>query len=129
MNHYEVTQAVLDGDRKALDAFIELKVLLSELQDCISKIEPLAIEDRLKYGKENPVKMGFLVEYSDGTPRYSYKHSSAWAEASAQLKSIEEQMKQSVKLGKTILDENTGETLEPAEISYSKPFIKLTFQK
>lgn len=136
MNHEELISGAIElangvesGDADALKAFVSLKLALSELSDLVDKIAPLAIEKRLSYGKENPVINGFAIEYSEGTPRYSYKHYGAWAQASEQLKTIEEMMKQSAKLGKTIIDESTGEVIEPATVAYSKPFLKLSFQK
>lgn len=129
MNHFELAHQVAEGNKNPLDAYVELKILLSEVQDALSSIEPLAIEERIKYGKENLVRRGFLIEYSDGTPRYSYKHYGAWAEASESVKKIEEMMKQSAKLGKTIVDDGTGEIIEPAVVTYTKPFLRLTFQK
>ena len=112
-----------------LNAYIELKTALSELTDAIESLTPLAIEQRLKYGKENLIRNGFMVEYSEGTPRYSYKHFEAWAKQSEELKAIEEMMKQSAKLGRVILDEETGEVIEPAKVTYTKPFLRLTYQK
>jgi hypothetical protein len=112
-----------------LDAYIELKLALSELTDAVESLAPLAIDQRLKYGKENLIRKGFLIEYSEGTPRYAYKHSEAWGKLSAELKSVEELMKQSAKLNKAIVDESTGEVFEPAKITYTKPFLRLTYQK
>jgi hypothetical protein len=129
MNHFELAEQVAEGNKNPLDAYIELKTLLSEVQDALSSIEPLAIAERIKYGKENLVRQNFLIEYSDGTPRYSYKHYGAWGEANEHVKRIEEMMKQSAKLGKTIVDDSTGEIIEPASVTYTKPFLRLTFQK
>jgi len=118
-----------EGNVDPLDAYINLKLALSELTDAVESLAPLAIDQRLKYGKENLIRNGFLVEYSEGTPRYAYKHSEAWSRISAELKSVEELMKQSAKLNKAIVDESTGEVFEPAKITYTKPFLRLTYQK
>jgi hypothetical protein len=125
----ELANSVESGESEALTGYIKLKLALSELGDLVDKIAPLAIQKRLTYGRENPIFHGFSVEYSEGTPRYSYKHSESWAKAQEQVKAIEEAMKQSAKLGQTIVDETTGEVFEPATISYSKPFLKLTNPK
>lgn len=128
-NALELARKASEGETDPLDAYIDLKLALSELTDALESIAPLAITQRLKYGKENPIRKGFMVEYSEGTPRYSYKHFDLWAKANEQVKSIEEVMKQAAKLNKTIIDEATGEVIEPASVTYTKPFIKLTFQK
>jgi len=125
----ELANSVESGEQEALSAYIKLKLAMSELSDLVDKIAPLAIQKRLTYGRENPIFYCLSVEYSEGTPRYSYKHSELWSKASEQTKAIEEAMKQSAKLGQTIVDEATGEVFEPATISYSKPFLKLTHPK
>lgn len=128
-NALKLASEAQEGDVDALDAYIQLKLALSELTDAVESITPLAIDQRLKYGKENLVRNGFLVEYSEGTPRYSYKHYSGWYQISEQLKAVEEMMKQSAKLNKAIVDEQTGEVIEPAKVTYTKPFLRLTYQK
>ena len=122
---YQVVQKVEEGLVNPLDAFIELRTIESALKDAIASVTDAACEERRSYGKEEIVRQGSIVELVEGSPRYSYKHIPQWTALKEKMKGIEQMSKMaSSNLTGYVVDEN-GEEVEAAEVTYTKPYIKL----
>ena len=122
---YQVVQKVEEGLVNPLDAFIELRSIESALKDAIASVTDAACEERRSYGKEEIVRQGSIVELVEGSPRYSYNHVSQWAAMKEKMKAIEQMSKMaSSNMTGYVVDEN-GEEILAAEVTYTKPYIKL----
>jgi hypothetical protein len=118
---------ILNGEVSALDAYIELYEAKKLIEEQLDEIRDLAIQEREKYGKESPMRNGYLVEIAPGRKNWNYKGVSAWNSVKARLTDIEK-MAQMAYNGAEVTDKETGEVVEPAELSFTKDSIKLTYK-
>lgn len=122
---YQIVQKVEEGLMNPLDAFIELRSIESALKDAIASVTDAACEERRSYGKEEIVRQGSIVELVEGSPRYSYKHVTQWVSLKEKMKGVEEMSKMASRnMSGYVVDEH-GEEVLAAEVSYTKPYIKL----
>jgi len=63
---------VNEGNVNALEAYISLKALASELDSIIDEIQPLAIQAASQHGGKRFTVSGVTVEKREGTRRWSY---------------------------------------------------------
>jgi len=118
---------VMNGEMSAIDAYIELYQARAELDKQIEDIKELALLERDKYGKEEVNRRGYVVDIAKGRSIWSYKNVSAWNSVKERLKDIEK-MAQMAFNGAEVTDKETGEVIEPAEVSFTKDTIKLTYK-
>lgn len=81
-----------EGKMNALDAFADLKALMGEVADALKEVEPLAMEEAMKYPKTFD-HHGLKFTRTDGRRLYNYKHIPEWVEQEAKLKAIEQEAK------------------------------------
>jgi hypothetical protein len=122
----DMTQ-ILNGEVSALDAYIELYEAKKLIEEQLDEIRDLAIQERERYGKESPMRNGYLVELALGRKSWNYKGVSAWNSVKARLTEIEKMAQMSYN-GAEVIDKESGEVVEPAELSFTKDSIKLTYK-
>lgn len=122
MNIQKKVKDALDGKINPLDAYAELKLYAKELADQIKEVEPLALDEAQKQPEKKFQYKGFLFEYRQGTPRYSYKNIDDWVQKQAELKAIEDRAKSAFKNANKGLTTVDGDGVVPdmPEVSYAK---------
>lgn len=117
----EIVNQVKEGNQDALIAYAELKAAEKSLKAALAELEPLALEEAAKYGK-NFELYGHKFEQRNGAIRYTFSHLPQWQAADNAKKLIEQQSKQALKAmetGNTIIDSD-GCIVEPPKVLYSK---------
>jgi hypothetical protein len=118
---------VQNGEISAMDAYIELYEQQKELTAQLNDIKELARLERERYGKEQIMRKGYLVELSPGRSVWDYKEVSAWVSVKERLSEIEKMAKMAYN-GAEVTDKETGEVVEPAKCTYTADTIKLTYK-
>lgn len=123
---YNLIQKVQNGQVKASNAYVTLRALKSEIEYAIKQIEG-QIVDELTYldSKEALVVNGYKITHVAGRSSYDYKESSMWKEADTEKKRIERLIKVATKDGVSIVDQHTGEIIEPVQIKQVNGYIKM----
>ena len=117
----------MNGEVSALDVYLELREAEAEIKKQIDDIKDIALLELEKYGKEPVMRRGFLIEKVNGRKLWNYKGVSAWNSAKARLTEVEK-MAQMAFNGAEVTDKETGEVVEPAELSFSSDTIKITYK-
>lgn len=118
---------VINGEVSAIDAYIELYEDYKHIGEQLDEIKSLAILERERYGKENPVRKGYQVELVPGRKQWNYKGVSAWNSVKARLSDIEKMAQMSYS-GAEVTDHETGEVVESAELTFTKETLRLTYK-
>jgi hypothetical protein len=123
---YNLIKKVEGGQLKASNAYVTLRALKSEIEYAIKQIESQII-DELTYldSKEALVVNGYKITHVAGRSSYDYKESSMWKEADTEKKRIERLIKVATKDGVSIVDQHTGEIIEPVKIKQGNGYIKM----
>lgn len=123
---YNVIQKVENGQLKASNAYVTLRALKSEIEYAIKQIEGQII-DELTYldDKEDLIVSGYKISHVAGRTSYDYKESSMWKEADTEKKRIERLIKVATKDGVSIVDQHTGEVIEPVKMKQGNGYIKM----
>ncbi len=123
---HNVIKKVQDGHLKASNAYVTLRALKSEIEYAIKQIESQII-DELTYldSKEALIISGYKITHVAGRSSYDYKESLMWKEADTEKKRIERLIKVATKDGVSIVDQHTGEVIEPVQIKQGNGYIKM----
>ncbi len=123
---YNLIKKVEEGNLKASNAYVTLRALKSEIEYAIKQIESQII-DELTYldNKEALVVSGYKITHVAGRSSYDYKESLMWKEADTEKKRIERLIKVATKDGVSIVDQHTGEVIEPVQIKQGNGYIKM----
>ena len=123
---YNLIKKVEGGQLKASNAYVTLRALKSEIEYAIKQIESQII-DELTYldSKEALVVNGYKITHVAGRSSYDYKESFMWKEADTEKKRIERLLKVSITDGVSIVDQHTGEVIEPVQIKQGNGYIKM----
>jgi len=116
---------VNEGNVNALEAYISLKALASELEDIIDTIQPLAVQAASQHGGKRFTIAGVTVEKREGTRRWSYPDYTPYNLAKEKAKSYEKMMQQVATNGAVIADAETGEIVPAAVCTFSKETIAI----
>jgi hypothetical protein len=119
------SEAIDQGNTNPLAAYTELKQLSDMIASMMDTVKEQAIEERRKYGKEEVIKNGFKIELANGRKIWNYKGSQRWQQLDAQRKTYEELMQKAYH-GAKIADADTGEMIEPADLSFASDTLRLT---
>lgn len=123
---YNLIQKVQNGQVRASNAYVTLRALKSEIEHAIKQIEG-QIVDELTYlnDKEDLIVSGYKISHVAGRTSFDYIQSSMWKEADAEKKRIERLIKIATKDGVSIVDQHTGEIIEPVEMKQGNGYIKM----
>jgi hypothetical protein len=129
MDIYELHQAVIDGHKKALQAYVDLKKQADSMNLVLEALKELATEEfQNEYGGKEQSVYGATVSVHRGG-RYDYSGVSGWKQAKDKITLLEKQAQLAYKAGGAVVDEETGELTEPAKYLPNKESITVKFPK
>ena len=114
-----------EGNRDPLEILIELRELESELDEAITAVTPLAVNQADKHPGKSFTFHGLIIEKRDGTRRWSFPDFAPYVQTKNRQKALEELMKQVSHTGVSLVDSETGEMVPAATVTYSKPTIAI----
>ena len=118
-------QHLKDGEGNPLDAFVKAKALSEYLNVALSELKDIAMEEAMKYSKDDNTMYGIKFEETTSPMRFDYSNNPDWVklqknidELRSKQKEIEEQMKTAFRTGShsTMVDNDTGEVLPPPKV-------------
>jgi hypothetical protein len=118
----EQIEGVEQGELDALPLYAELKEVEKSLKNAIAKAYEFAIEEASEHGKQFETK-GFSFEVRNGRSTYHFDHLPDWVESKQFIKEMEEKHKDAARMadkGQRMFDDETGEEIAPARVTYSK---------
>ena len=124
-NIEHLKRQVLDGDISPLKFYSMLQDLEKAIKEAKEEILDSAITEFERYGTSKIKEYGFEISLTK-SDRYDYSGSSVWTSKKESLSEIEEKMKHAAKAGGTVIDESTGEVIEPAIYLANKESLKFT---
>lgn len=117
----------IEGYTKALPAYVLLRVIEDAASEAREEIRDLAYSERLAFGKDTVKIKGYQIELYNARRNYSYSKDSTWVRLKQQLKDHESLMCMAAE-GIPLANTDTGEMINPAEISYSPEGIRLVYK-
>jgi hypothetical protein len=129
MDIYELHQAVIDGHKKALPAFIELKKQADAMNLVLEALKDLATEEFYQEwgGKEQSIAGATVSSHAGG--RYSYDNDATWMRLDSARKDREALMKDALKSEGEVVDPETGEIIPPAKYLPNREGISIKLPK
>lgn len=122
-----ITAQVVDGEAYALTAFAKLNDIAQAITSAQERVKEYALKEADAYYDEN--KFTFAGRTFTKVPArqmVKYDHVPQWKELAERRKRIEQLSLQAAKtFGVTIVDDETGEVIEAAQITYTKPSISV----
>ena len=109
-------QSVEDGNFNSLEAYANLDMLEKFIKECKNQIFDSALEEHGKHGEKTFSAFGYQFTSKNGSVKYDYDGHEELAKKEAEVKRIKDLLKNASKLGKAIVDEETGETFSPLPI-------------
>ena len=98
-----------DGDRDALQTYIEFKLLLKDLTEMTKDLEQEAIEEASKHGKGQHELHGALIMVKNSASRWDFAPCTEVSSMEDKLKALKDSLKKIAEGGGVALDEETGE--------------------
>ncbi len=127
----ELTDGVTSGNVNPLEFLVKIEFLTKVLEQAKKQVKDLAVQSL----SSNESLFGAKIELAETGVKYDYSQSESWQSIKAQiepleteLKAIEEQIKMATKIGKSFVDETTGEVIAPVQKT-STTGIKITLGK
>ena len=115
-NIANLVQDIEDGRFNPLEGYANLKVFEKFVKDAINQIEPLALEEAGNYNEKTFSEFGFQITKRNGYVSYDFSSNEDVLRLEAELKARKDILKNASKMGKSIIDEDTGEIYEPCPI-------------
>jgi flagellar biosynthesis/type III secretory pathway chaperone len=123
MNIEEIKQKALNGEISPIQLLSKLSELEKAVKEAKDEIMEDAISEFEKYGAKSIREYGFEISIAQ-SGRYDYSDNADWNKKQSEIKEIERRMQAAYKANGSILDENTGEIIEPAIYKSNKPGLK-----
>lgn len=89
MSPTDLAEQAQRGDVDALKAFVELKLMLQELEQAMKVVQPLAIAEADKYHEKSFEFMGAIIEKRNAPCTWDYSGIEAWKSAKKKLAYVE----------------------------------------
>jgi hypothetical protein len=124
----ELTQQVIDGNSDALEAYIHIKDIEKYIKLCNEQIEPIAYQEADKFTEKVFTYKGAEIQKKNAAGRYDYSNVQLWKRANERQKQIEEMAKSALKGKCTIVDEESGEVIEPCIYTEGKAIISVSIK-
>jgi len=127
----ELTEGVSSGFVNPLEFLVKIEFLNKVLEQAKKQVKELASQNLTQ-----PLELfGAKVEVAEAGVKYNYSQNEQWRDIRVkmqpledELKAVEEQIKMATKIGKSIVDESTGELISPVQKT-STASIKITLGK
>jgi hypothetical protein len=119
------TQSVIEGETFALATFADMADIAQAIASAMERVKEYAVKEAVAY----PGKFTFAGRTFTKVPArqmVKYDHVPQWKQIADRRKRIEQLSLQAAKtFGVTIVDDETGEVIEAAQITYTKPSISV----
>jgi len=117
----DIAIGVAEGEVDALEAYAMLKRIEKAAEPLSKAVKEEAIAKALEYGADKePFKYkGSEFRFQKGRSMYSFKHIDSWSKAEEEKKRIEELAKFAAKNNAEVADQETGEMIPPAHVTYA----------
>lgn len=127
----ELVEQVNEGNSNPLDLFIVARGYKYIADEIVKKIESRAMDEVLKYAKQDRTINGVKFDHRQGSAIYDYTKDPVYNAIQKELKERELQLKnaiQAAKSGNTIVDEEGVIIEAPPVKSYRKDSITINFK-
>jgi hypothetical protein len=115
-NLADLLDKVEDGAANPLEVYANLKTFEKFVKDCISQVEPLAMDEAGNYNEKTFSEFGYEITKRNGSVTYDYNANAEYKEKYAALSEYKKILTQASKLGKAIVDEDSGEIFQPCPV-------------
>ena len=123
---YNIIKKVEGGQIKASNAYVLLRFLKSEIEYAIKQIEGELVNEITYLDDKEPLIVdGHKITHVAGRISYDFKSSSMWKEADAEKRRIEKLIKVATVDEVSIVDQHTGEIIEPVKTKHGNGYIKM----
>lgn len=120
------TVDVIEGQIYALHVLADLSDMANTIASAQERIKAFAMKEADTYEGNKFVFAGRTFTKVPARQIVKYDHVPQWKELAERRKRIEQLSLQAAKtFGVTIVDDETGEVIEPAQITYTKPGISV----
>ncbi len=126
-----IRQEAENGNRSALQAVVLLRRMLEKLTEDYEAVKDLAVQEHQERHASQEVTIdGATIKKYPGRTTYSYSHIPAIALLEKQVKAKQEVHKYAAQVmmqkGEQVVDETTGEVIEPAKWTNGKDSIAIS---
>ena len=121
-------EAVDRGASDPLSTYAELKAIQVAVEEALNQVKPAAITVAERYPRKTFMHQGLTFVRTDGRRLYKFDHLHDWSDAKAVLAIVEARAKQAAELaltGATMLDDETGEIIQPAIVTFTEPTLSV----
>jgi len=121
-----ITAQVVDGEAYALTALATLNDMAQAIATAQERVKEYAMKEAAAYDENKFTFAGRTFTKVPARQMVKYDHVPQWKELTERRKRIEQLSLQAAKtFGVTIVDDETGEVIEPAQITFTKPSISV----
>ena len=121
-----ITARVVDGEAYALTALATLNDIAQAITSAQERVKEYALKEAEAYAENKFAFAGRTFAKVPARQIVKYDHVPQWKELAERRKRIEQLSLQAAKaFGVTIVDDETGEVIEPAQITFTKPSISV----
>lgn len=120
------TQSVIEGETFALATFADMADMAQAIASAMERVKEYAMKEAAAYDENKFTFAGRTFTKVPARQMVKYDHVPQWKELAERRKRIEQLSLQAAKtFGVTIVDDETGELIEAAQITYTKPSISV----
>lgn len=112
----EALDKIEGGEADALQHFTAWKEQADFIQEALKQIKDLALQEFERYGEKSITLNGFEITKRNGFSTYDLSANPDYKNAKAEADRIGKILKQASKMGKAIVDEESGECWQPCPI-------------
>lgn len=110
---------VKNGEKSALDVYPKLNEIKKAIDGLRKEIYDHTIDEAEKYDKrEDIIREGYRISIGSRT-NYKYSQDSEYQFLKEKVKNRKSLIKKATEQGQTLTDSETGETVDPVDVSYS----------
>lgn len=130
-NHKELIHLYEEGKVPASQVYVKLRTLKQDIDKALKMLEDGVMDELVKMNNYEDLVVwvgneGYkkIVEVS-GRTTYDYKQNNMWLDADNERKRIERLIKLATNDGVHVIDQETGEVVEPVNKKVGKSYLKL----
>lgn len=129
-NHKELIHLYKEGKVPASQVYIKLRELKQDIDKALKMLEDGVMDELVRMNNyEDLVVYGKKIVEVGGRTTYDYKQNNMWLDADNERKRIERLIKLATNDGVHVIDQETGEVVEPVNKKVGKSYLKLETPK
>jgi endo-alpha-1,4-polygalactosaminidase (GH114 family) len=121
----KIIESVTEGEADPIDIYSKIKWYEEVIKRVKEGIRDATIIELEKHGR-GIVREGNKLVVNNGKRIFKYDHSERWRDMAYHIKQLEEKMKAAINM--TVFDEDTGEEIDPAKVTYTTESISVTLK-